>query len=142
MKNIYAFILIILAVISTAVVIHFSSNKYNALEGDYSEDYSFYDEWKMLDSSQFLPNHYSEYLYYQNSSYSAGRINDYYSLSFNNYNADEGFDVTVDLTEKSCVLHVVNNSCFRNFEETANNPYPTNCDKDYVIGNKPQWMKQ
>lgn len=112
------------------------------LEDYKSNNHVYYDGWKLLNSTLFSPNHYAEHLSYENSSYDIGKINNYYSLRFNNYNADEGFEVTIDLNHSSCVLHTINNKCFRDFNESAENPYPTNCDKDYVIGNKPRWMEQ
>jgi hypothetical protein len=112
------------------------------LEDYNNTNYDYYNEWHLLNATESSsPNHYSEYLSYDYSTYHASKIDDYYSLSFDNYNAEEGFEITLDLNQSYCVIHTMNNTCYRDFNETIENPYPTNCDKDYNIGNKPWWVE-
>lgn len=99
----------------------------------------YYDEWKNITSEGDI---YSEYLSYGGSTYSAFKGNNDYSISFSQVKSPESFEITVDTDFKSCRLHIINSTCYSEFKVNiaAGEYYPTNCDKNYVIGNKAGWL--
>ena len=124
-------------IIAASSVGHYLGNKEGYGKGmnelsEYKRNTSiYYSEWNKLDERYYSKNHYSEHLTIYSTRVHATRIGeDYYSLDWYNYNADEDFSIYCILPTKEnsvCKLRVSNSACLRSF-----NSIDHNCTKEYV----------
>lgn len=96
------------------------------------ENHVFHSEWNKTRS-----NADSEYLMYKSTSFDAYRKDNwFYLLRYINYvEADEGWEIYVNLERDICNLRVLNMTCFDEWQDSDIESID-NCSIEYVLGRK------